>query len=152
MPGDRLWVREAFMHEPADYCWEASVSIPVRPAYTAYRADVANSQPGEGRKPSIHMPRAQSRIDLEVTGVRVERLQDISAEDAIAEGTRCHVCDGGPVDGTSENDCACFHSKSAAVPSYQVLREQINGLGSWERTARAGLRARCRFAAWSCSG
>lgn len=30
-PGDRLWVRESFIHEPADYCWEASVSIPSRP-------------------------------------------------------------------------------------------------------------------------
>ncbi|MCX7509460.1 ASCH domain-containing protein [Delftia tsuruhatensis] len=85
-PGDRLWVREAFMHEPADYCWEASVSIPCRPAETVYRADFPNSQPGEGWKPSIHMPRKLSRISLEITGVRVERLQDINEQDAAAEG------------------------------------------------------------------
>jgi hypothetical protein len=88
-PGDRLWVREAFMHEPADYCWEASVSIPCRPAHTVYRADFPEAdrpQRGVRWSPSIHMPRALSRITLEVVAVRVERLQDISEADAIAEG------------------------------------------------------------------
>ena len=85
-PGDRLWVREAFMHEPADFCWEAGVSIPCRPAETVYRADFPNSQPGEGWKPSIHMPRNLSRILLEITSVHVERLQDINEMDAAAEG------------------------------------------------------------------
>ncbi|WP_336695670.1 hypothetical protein [Delftia acidovorans] len=85
-PGDRLWVREAFMHEPADFCWEASVSVPCRPAETVYRADFPNSQPGEGWKPSIHMPRNLSRILLEITSVHVERLQDINEMDAAAEG------------------------------------------------------------------
>ena len=89
-PGDRLWVREAFMHEPADYCWEASVSIPSRPATTIYRADSdpRGEAKGCGWKPSIHMPRALSRITLEITGVRVERLNDCSEADAKAEGAR----------------------------------------------------------------
>jgi hypothetical protein len=87
-PGDRLWVREAFMHEPADYCWEASVSIPSRPAVTTYRADFAEGSRGAGWKPSIHMPYALSRITLEVTAVRVELLQDISEGDAMAEGVK----------------------------------------------------------------
>ncbi|WP_416359198.1 hypothetical protein [Delftia acidovorans] len=116
-PGDKLWVREAFMHEPADYCWEASVSIPCRPAETAYRADFPNSQPGEGWKPSIHMPRNLSRILLEITGVRVERLQDISEADALAEGV----------------------PHSLNLPGGRFARENfehlwwtINGDGSWE--------------------
>lgn len=112
-PGDRLWVREAFMHEPADYRWEASVSIPCRPASTVYRADFHESQPGEGWKPSIHMPRSLSRILLEVTAVRVERLQDISESDAMAEG--CYT------------DPAC-----PAYDAYRSLWEQINGPGSWD--------------------
>jgi hypothetical protein len=116
-PGDRLWVREAFMHEPADFCWEAGVSIPCRPAETVYRADFPNSQPGEGWKPSIHMPRNLSRILLEITSVHVERLQDISEADALAEGV----------------------PHSLNLPGGRFARENfehlwwtINGDGSWE--------------------
>ena len=116
--GDRLWVREAFMHEPADYCWEASVSIPCRPASTVYRADFHESQPGEGWKPSIHMPRAASRILLEVTAVRVERLQDISATDAIAEGLSTRL---------REHDAVCH-----LLDQYRDLWESINGPESWD--------------------
>ena len=126
-PGDRLWVREAFMHEPADYCWEASVSIPCRPAYTAYRADVDGDSRGAGWKPSIHMPRKLSRINLEITAVRVERLQDISEADAMAEGVTagdgdfsgCYVC-GPAMSGTTAKEC------------YGRLWESINGRESWD--------------------
>lgn len=114
-PGDRLWVRETFMHEPADYCWEASVSIPCRPASTVYRADFPDSVPGEGWKPSIHMPRNLSRITLEVTGVRVERLNDISRGDAMEEG--CPFPN--MADGTDPRSW------------YADLWRQINGAGSW---------------------
>jgi hypothetical protein len=128
-PGDRLWVRESFMHEPADYCWEASVSIPSRPAETVYRADFPESRPGEGWKPSIHMPRALSRVDLEVTNVRVERLQDISDADAIAEGIE-------PAEGALHDEWRnytnpieyCFTPRG----SYQTLWDSINGTGSWD--------------------
>lgn len=92
-PGDRLWVREAF----ADL---QGTGIDYRPdpasplSQYAYAAD---SPPGSHSdevrkdcgvkwKPSIHMPRWASRILLEVTAVRVERLQDITEEQAIAEG------------------------------------------------------------------
>jgi hypothetical protein len=78
---DRLWVRETWMveHFPSD----GSQLI-------HYRAD--DTPAGSGWtaarmwKPSIHMPRAYSRITLEITDVRVERLQDISVVDAEAEG------------------------------------------------------------------
>ena len=118
-PGDRLWVREAFMHEPADYCWEASVSIPCRPASTVYRADYPEFKPGEGWKPSIHMPRHLSRILLEVTSVRVERLQDISEADAVAEG----------VDFAGHTD-EIMHDYSPDE-RFSMLWESINGAGSW---------------------
>ena len=120
-PGDRLWVREAFIHEPADYVWEASVSIPCRPASTVYRADHEGDTRGAGWTPSIHMPRALSRITLEVTGVRVERLQDISVADAIAEGVvECnqHLRGLEP----------CMEWRYA----YEDLWGQINGQGSWD--------------------
>lgn len=75
-PGDRLWVRET--HAPL-YCDHEDGEPPV-----IYRADgeIENAT----WTPSIHMRREYSRITLEICSVRVERLQDISEEDAIAEG------------------------------------------------------------------
>lgn len=69
-PGDRLWVRENL------YLYGGPVEF------------AADGPPSFKRKltPSIHMPRTLSRITLEVTGVRVERLQEISEQDALAEG------------------------------------------------------------------
>lgn len=122
VPGDRLWVREAFMHEPADYCWEASTSIPIRPAHTVYRADCIDDAKGAGWKPSIHMPRSLSRITLEVTGVRVERLQEISYEDAKAEGAEFWRNDG-----TLTELPPC----SAHRYEFEGLWKSINGADSW---------------------
>lgn len=73
-PGDRLWVRESFRQAPG------SMSV-------HYRADPDEVSGGPWR-PSIHMPRAFSRITLELTAVRVHRLQQISPADAVAEGAR----------------------------------------------------------------
>lgn len=74
-PGDRLWVRESFY------------TTPCKSEVLGYSADGDHPHGATYRHlPSIHMPRALSRIVLEITGVRVERLQDISEEDARAEG------------------------------------------------------------------
>jgi hypothetical protein len=135
-PGDRLWVREngwerpertpKMMREGAD-TWE--------PYY--YDADGLSEQEAEDfkawgfkRRPSIHMPRWASRILLEVTEIRVQRLQQISEADAQAEGCSCYVCDR-PMDGLSEADCHCFHRKANAT-DYRDLWESINGEGSWD--------------------
>lgn len=72
--GDLLWVKETFM------------PMPHLNAKAFYRA--SDPLVGGKWKPSIFMPRALSRITLEVVSVRVERLNDISEEDAIAEGVR----------------------------------------------------------------
>lgn len=83
--GDRIWVRETWA--------EAGASAPDLKLYRAnYPAHVPthyeNVPPAEDVRwtPSIHMPRWASRITLEITDVRVERVQDISQIDAIAEG------------------------------------------------------------------
>jgi len=103
--GDRLWVRET-------HCKYGGGFI--------YRADYGNLTPisdgvGGPWKPSIHMPRVASRIALEITGVRVERLDDISEADAIAEGCQCA---GVPASLTNRG-------------AFAKLWESINGPESW---------------------
>lgn len=77
-PGDRLWVREAFGFVTHDRDGP-------RPESLIFRADDNAEWDGKWR-PSIHMPRWASRVTLGITDVRVQRLQEISEEDAIAEG------------------------------------------------------------------
>ncbi len=122
-PGSHLWVRESFIHEPADYVWEASVSIPCRPASTVYRADCKGDSRGAGWTSPMFMPRSLSRITLELTDVRVERLQDITEEDAIAEG-----CAFECMTPTGNDNGSAIHGPGG----YIALWESINGPGSWE--------------------
>lgn len=77
-------------------------------------------------RPNIHHLRRYTRFTGIIVSVTLERLQDLTSPDeAVAEGVTCWMC-GGPVDGTSENDCGCFHSKATAVESYQVLWDDLN--------------------------
>lgn len=90
LPGDRLWVREAWALVPVTaYRCSDGVQQTTCPTDSdtaaVYRAGWDRCRPGRWR-PSIHMPRWASRITLEVTGVRVERVQDITEADAQAEG------------------------------------------------------------------
>jgi hypothetical protein len=117
-PGDRLWVREAWapVRDGAGAAW--------------YRADMCeatlNSQPPGFRwKPSIHMPRATSRITLDVTGVRVERLQDISEADAMAEGIRRQAV------GRWFSVAGLNGAGTTAHAAYALLWQLINGPQSW---------------------
>lgn len=87
-PGDRLWVRETW---GVGHNYDAIPPNLLRglEANTHYRAmniEIAEVVDPIKWRPSIHMPRELSRILLEVTAVRVERLQDISEKDAKAEG------------------------------------------------------------------
>ena len=77
-PGDRLWVCETFGHFERNENFAPGCEV-------FYRAD-GESLAVEPWRPSIHMPRWASRISLGITSVRVERLQDISRGDAMAEG------------------------------------------------------------------
>lgn len=116
--GDRLWVRESI----------DNVSTREK---VAYKADWPNDPTGLGWRPSIHMPRFASRLTLTVTDVRVQRLQDISEEDAIAEGiTRISY--------GSTQQWANYPLGSSAAgwtkprTSYSTLWNSINGPGAWE--------------------
>ena len=118
-PGDRLWVRETF----CKIIGQSGGWIETDYQATYTHGDRLGDTLGIKKRwtPSIHMPRHASRITLEVTGVRVERLQDISAADARAEG-----CPDKPVDGAEQASIDLL-----AKLWYHDLWEQINGLDSW---------------------
>lgn len=125
-PGDWLWVRETWAGPLADADEWDETNDPgelENPRFCEYAAD-------GGPKPeylnadenmvcrwtsSIHMPRWASRITLEITGVRVERLQGISRGDAMAEGC--------PFPNMAKGGDPCGW--------YAELWESINGPGSW---------------------
>lgn len=119
--GDVLWVRETFNKvpigpEPDEYSFE-------------YRADGSGFV--EKWTPSLHMPREACRLFLRITDIRVERLDEISEEDAVAEGLQkwphkndfSYRYEGGLKDGHGTHTGAFAH-----------LWESINGKGSWGPT------------------
>lgn len=119
-PGDRLWVRET--HAPQSDCWgawERSMQHGCRQdnPIIHFAADEGIQPFIEKWRPSIHMPRWASRLTLEIVSVRVERLQDISEADAMAEGCKnsLHMPGG-----------------RFANENYAHLWWTINGDGSWE--------------------
>lgn len=133
-PGDRLWVRETWqgplIDEELEEEFHQSPDYFKKPEFCAYRAtdtlDAINAD-GEalGWRPSIHMPRWASRILLEITAVRIERLADISKDDAMAEGIVLQPDGGfGLADSTHYNF-------SDPTDSYCSLWESINGAGAW---------------------
>ncbi len=87
-PSDRLWVRETFCCDDNEY---PNGNKEEMKNWMIYRASPPNPYTADNWKgywlPSIHMPRWASRITLEITNVRVERVQDISLKDCMAEGT-----------------------------------------------------------------
>ena len=78
-PGDRIYVRETFARVPT-VCGSDDL------IFAADYQDGSDKAAGVKYTPAIHMPKELARIWLEITGVRVERLQDISEADCVAEG------------------------------------------------------------------
>lgn len=125
--GDRLWVKETF-------CTPFTIGAPGQGQKIRFRASHVEDGFTYKWRPSIFMPRWASRITLEIVSVRVERLQHISEEDAIAEGVeplrklapqmphhwKSYRLSG---DGT--------FCEATAWDSYRTLWESINGNGSW---------------------
>jgi hypothetical protein len=137
-PGDRLWVREtwAMASRASDFAtiyYRASE----RQSHTEFHKQIPVALCGKIQtswpkwKPAIHMPRSFSRITLEVTDVRVERLQSISREDAIAEGIYWSETFGGWTSGAGSDETCDFHQRLPEV-SYSKLWDRINGRGSWD--------------------
>ena len=143
-PGDQLWVRETFQPAPGGGWWYREEDRP-RAIKTPW-------------KPSIFMPRAASRLTLEIVATRAERLQDISEDDAWAEGigekgkplaALFNVCMNFPklnIGRLAADDPSLFgFGSDHKTPTdyekvtwtngrgvYAALWESINGPGSWE--------------------
>lgn len=129
--GDRLYVRETWAAPHAyDHLPPRLIPQDARIHYAA-----TEDRGGLLWRPSIHMPRWASRITLEVTDVRVERLQDISEKDAQAEGIeRTEDFFGCPCWRVyGEPDGADVVAPDDPIGSYRSLWELINGPGSWEQ-------------------
>lgn len=126
--GDLLWVRETFAAP-----WGKDYKFPNGRSGIFYRADDKTQRPDDGAwKPSIHMPRWASRITLEITGVKVERLHDISAKDIIAEGAveRPHHVEFLGKCPVSAFDGVCYPDlKSLWAHGW----ESVYGKGSWAK-------------------
>lgn len=159
-PGDLLWVRETWADvnceegpaiayradehvSPWEYwCIEKGPDYGAGPSmnydkypgdYSMWCGDLLNGAPGHGWKPSIHMPKWACRLWLEVTGVRVERLQDIDGPSIEAEGAIKQCCNG--------QDCGCNggyvspddgEAIQDPIEEFKNLWESINGEGSWD--------------------
>lgn len=117
-PGDRLWVRETWRQD-----YQGGAVLGGRPIYKA-TCNEAEAQKAivNPWRPSIHMPRWASRILLEITEVRVQRVQEISEKDAMAEGVQPE------------------HMRPARGPwlsgpaeAFASLWDSIHGPGAWER-------------------
>ena len=130
-PGRRLWVRETWAHER---CFDhlAPTSIPVS-AHDIGRILYGNKiiHGWHKKRTSIHMPRWASRITLEVTGVRVERLQDISGADAKAEGVDPIPFSNGTTEAIWEPGYG-VEGQDSYTPAFQQLWGRINGPESWD--------------------
>lgn len=146
-PGDRLWVRETWQgpllaefetDADADWYRPSNIHQYQNQKHCLYAADggpppefmTADDELVRRWKPSIHMPRWASRITLEITGIRVERLQEISEQNAMAEGALFH--DGGLIGHSGwryeKNDGYVYANARSA---YAKLWESINGPASW---------------------
>jgi hypothetical protein len=124
--GDRLYVKETFAPRYFDGG---------RPGYRAdWSSAAADVAPEPTWRPSIFMPRALSRILLDVVAVRVERLQDISEADSIAEGLAPLPLQGGAPGCWWTGDVTAgqaLHGRTAR-DAYRLLWDSINGeRASW---------------------
>lgn len=131
--GDTLWVRENFRFG-AGYDNVKPSAVPKEPFVKVwYEADGDTPPHGFGKqRPSIFLPRYFSRLTLRITDIRVERLQSISAEDALAEGSYLGKCScfppaRNPIESMMKQTWCHQHGNE-----FSDLWKNINGAESWD--------------------
>lgn len=131
LQGDLIWVRETTCIAPKRFATPDKSCIPDYDGdlrYVSYRADGHPEDAMRDYKlkwtPAIHVHRWASRITLELTDVRVERLNDISEADAVAEG-----CISTAVVNAAGDDYTGLY----ASEHYMNLWDSINGTGAWDK-------------------
>ena len=134
--GDRLWVREAWAPLSALTHGDPGSQALIDGGF--YRADEGTVE-GEIRRwhPSIHMPRRASRLTLFVSDVKIQQLQDISEEDAIAEGVEPLHSGWFPYGLSTfmttfvgDREVPAQYCEKAR-DSFHLLWDHINGEGAW---------------------
>ncbi|MGH1594083.1 hypothetical protein ACRBEJ_08670 [Yersinia proxima] len=149
--GDQLWVREAYRmaksldaHSPSVVA-ELSLNAGYKKPWAPIQLEADGTRIGKwagfdtppvlteaGKlRPSLHMPRWASRINLLITGVRVERLQDISEQDAMSEGIDADCL----AESQDHYDCIADHNmtgRPTARGYFSNLWQSIYGEESWE--------------------
>ncbi|HHP5647314.1 TPA: hypothetical protein ACSC6E_003488 [Klebsiella pneumoniae] len=145
--GDRIWVRETFCPvDDTQYGGEKWVDYRATPKFEASHPAGWDSAPNDAEalkwRPSIHMPRWASRILLEITNVRVERLNSINEHDAIAEGLaeiskdrrtyKYGVPDRDGYPGTDDCGWPWHEWECYPISAYSKLWESIYGADSWQ--------------------
>lgn len=134
--GDKLWVKETWFTQPY-HDHQKPTEIPVGAGLFYNATDKIRGVQTPKLRPSLFMCRWMSRIQLEITRVRVERLNDISEADAIAEGIESNaIVSNGRRELPVWRDYAQknfdpFEWFSSPRDSYRTLWESINGAGSW---------------------
>jgi hypothetical protein len=114
--GDVIWVRETYFPMFVKGCFEQyKLNYPERPLFI-YKTEVKKPPMGFSWKPSLLMPKIACRTFLEITKVSIEKLQNVSEEDAIAEGVIQYEADTDWL---------------TAQYGFKMLWEQINGKDSW---------------------
>ena len=143
-PGDRIWQKETTHKQDDGYAAYSADGKKVLIGVPSISQGVLWDYPRRVR-PSIHMRRWECRCEFEITEIRIERLHDISEEDAIAEGLSAITKDGTMVKygipdrdglpGTDDYGWPWTEWCRDPRDAYRKLWEQVNGLGSWNHNS-----------------
>lgn len=138
--GDRLWVRET--HHVPDFLHDYEQDELARGLITrdslgmSYKADAPHMTPADGGWTSpVAMPRWASRLLLEITDIRIERIQDISESDALASGLIVQACQQGSqwfLNPASRMKTNVFH-RDEWHSAFSVYWDSLHGVGAWDR-------------------